>query len=478
MKDIDVRFTNFEYDKNKHYFLFISELKAYGIGYFFKEAIAKVLGLKKSNIEFITIAPDVFEQYNYDNLIIINELCDKQNRRKKHHEFIKDISKSSYIDSIIDSILRNQDELFIYMFESSRYMTLNKRDGVILIGPDSSIVETLSNKIALYDIFNQIVPMANYSIAYGYDDLLKSSEKLMNQTKNPLFISLELSAAGANSIIANSIEDIKNKFSSNKDDTFLVTEFIDHISDPTSLGVVINEKEVYVAGVADQRIDGTKFKGSTFPSKMSQKVQQDIIDMTRVVGKKMGELGYRGIFGCDYIVTAKDEVFFIETNPRKQGSTMEFCCALKTMLPLGVPNLPEIEFYAVTESRRPPRMREPDFFKTDIFWGTYNYKIDNKLTTHSYLPQQRGEIEMFLSVAKNKIRKEFMILEHIGQDFFVNEGSFLGRVIATGKSYKDVDDGIEMGRRMINYTVKSYVDQNFTLDEKCYSCPYYEITAQ
>ncbi len=473
MKEIDVRFTNFEYDKHTMYFLFISELKAYGIGYFFKEALAKIWSVPKEKIEFITIAPDVFEQYNYDNLIILNELKEKQNRRKKHDDFISEISNNSYVHSVIDTILENQDELFIYMFESSPFMTLDKRDGVVLIGPNSDIVKKLSNKISLYEIFSNIVPMANYSVAHGFKELMKSSQKLMQRTGNPLFISLEQSAAGANSIIAYTLEDIEKKFSNNVDSIFLITEFISHICDPTTLGVVINEDEIYVAGVADQRINGTRFKGSTFPSKMSKKVQEETIRQTKLVGKKMAELGYRGIFGCDYIVTSNDEVFFIETNPRKQGTTMEFCCALKTQLPLGAPNLPEIEFYAVTESRRPPRMREPNFFKTDIFWGTYNYKIDNKLTTHSYLPQQRGEIEMFQSVAKNKISKEFMILEHIGQDFFVNEGSFLGRVIATGKSYKDVEDGIEMGRRMINYTVKSYVDENFTLEERCYSCPYY-----
>jgi len=295
----------------------------------------------------------------------------------------------------------------------------------------------------------------------------------MQRTGNPLFISLELSAAGANSIIANNLRAIENKFKTNVNDTFLITEFIEHISDPTTLGVVINEDDIFVGGVADQRIDGTKFKGSTYPSKMSQKVQEEIIEQTRLVGKKMAQLGYRGIFGCDFIVTDTGDIYFIETNPRKQGSTMEFCCALKTQLPLGAPNMPEIEFYAVTESRKAPRMREPNHFNTDIFWGTYNYKIDNKLTTHSYLPQQRGEIEMFQSVAKRKINKEFMILEHIGQDFFVNEGSFLGRVIATGKNYKDLEDGIEMGRRIINYTVKSYIDNDFTLEERCYSCPHY-----
>ncbi len=473
MKEPDVIFTNFEYDKKLHYFLFISELKAYGIGHFFKEALSKVLGISKDTIEFISIAPDVFEQYNYDNLIIINELKEKQNKRKSHDEFISDISNSTYIHSVIDSILSNQDELFIYMFESSPFMTLDKRDGVVLIGPKSDIVTTLNNKISLYKIFSDLVPMANYSITHSYDELIQSSQKLMQRSGNPLFISLEQSAAGANSIIAYSLNDIQKKFSENTNDTFLVTEFISHTCDPTTLGVVINEDDIYVGGVADQRIDGTRFKGSTFPSKMSNEIQEEIIRQTRVVGKKMAELGYRGIFGCDYIVTDKNEVFFIETNPRKQGTTMEFCCALKTALPLGAPNLPEIEFYAVTESRRPPRLKEPDFFKTDIYWSSYNYKIDNKLTTHSYLPQQRGEIEMFQSVAKNKINKEFMILEHIGQDFFVNEGSFLGRVIATGKSYKDVEDGIEMGRRMINYTIKTYIDEDFTLEEKCYSCPYY-----
>jgi len=473
MNKVDVRFTNFEYDKKTYYFLFISELKAYGIGYFFKEALAKVLGISKEQIEFITIAPDIFEQYNYDNLIIINKTKDKENKRKGHNEFINEISNSLYINAIVDTILKNQEELFIYMFESSPFMTLNKKDGVVLVGPNSDIVQILSNKITLYEMFSKVVPMANYSIANSYEELLTNSKQLFKKTKNPLFISLEHSAAGVNSIIANDILDIKNKFKHNKNDIFLITEFITHISDPTTLGVVINENDIFVAGVADQKIDGTKFKGSTYPSKLSQQIQKAIIEQTRIVGKKMAKLGYRGIFGCDFIVTDNDEIYFIETNPRKQGTTMEFCCSLKTQLSIGSPNMPEIEFYAVMESRRAPRMKEPNYFKTDVFWGTYNYKIDNKLTTHSYLPQQRGEIEMFMSVAKNKISKEFMILEHIGQDFFVNEGSFLGRVIATGKSYKDVEDGIEMGRRMINYTVKTYIDKDFTLEEKCYSCPYY-----
>jgi len=470
-----VRFTNFIYDENKYYFLFISELKAYGIGHFFKEALSKILGKKKKEIEFISIAPDVFEQYNYENLIILNKSKKNENKRKKHDSFIKKVSNNSYINEMIDEILSNQEELFLYMFESSPFMTLNKKERVTLIGPDYDIVSTLSNKISLYEIFSNIVPMAPFEIGKGFDELLTKSEKLLKKPEDNIFISLEKSAAGANSIITNNTQNIVDKFGENIDSNFLITKFIPHLSDPTTLGVVINEDEVFVSGVADQTIDGTKFRGSTFPSKASPKVQEEIIRQTRVVGKEMARLGYRGIFGCDFIVTDMDEVFFIETNPRKQGTTMEFCCTLKNMIPKNAPNLPELEFYAVTQSKKAPNLVEPDFLNTNIFWKTYNCKITNKLITHSYLPQNNDEIAIFDNVSQNKTKKEFMILEHIGQDFFVNEGSFLGRVVATGKSFKDVEDGIEIGKKIINYTVKEHIEDDFVLDEKCYSCKYYNL---
>jgi predicted ATP-grasp superfamily ATP-dependent carboligase len=456
VQDKNIRFSNFSYTKNKYYFIFISELKAYGVGHFFKEAISKALYIPIEDIEFITIAPDVFEQYNYENLIIMTKNKERENKRTPLDEFIYEISHSKYIDTLIDEILQNQDELYLYMFESNKFMTLNKKKNVILVGPSSDVVTLLSNKISLYEIFSSVVPMAKYYIAKSYNQLIKLSSNLF-KTYDKIFISLEKSAAGANSIIASSINDIEKKFQSYKNGIFLITQFIEHVIDPTTLGVVINEKDVFVAGIADQRIEQTSFRGSTYPTRASKNAQKEIIRQTRIIGRKMAKLGYRGIFGCDFIVTKDDKVYFIETNPRKQGTTMEFCCALKTQLPKGSPNLPEIEFYAVTENAKAPRCKEPDFFKTNIYWSTYNEKISSRLLTYGYLPQQRGELEMFEAVAKNKLKKEYMILEHIGQDFFVNEGSFLGRVIATGQNYQDVEQGIQMGRKMIEFTIKELV---------------------
>lgn len=53
---------------------------------------------------------------------------------------------------------------------------------------------------------------------------------------------------------------------------------------------------------------------------ISEKVIKDITDTTYMIGKFLHSIGYRGIFGCDYIVK-DNEHFFIEINPRYQAST-------------------------------------------------------------------------------------------------------------------------------------------------------------
>ncbi len=448
----EIRFSNFIFDKSKYYVLYISELKGYGIGQFFGDAVAKIKGLSREDVAVITIAPDVLGQYNYENVIILNKTTCRENQRQSADAFMQEVSSSSYIDETIERILLHQTSLLLYMFESNTHMLLDQKEGVELIGPHSGIVSTLSNKIALYDIFSSHVPMANYHVCQGIEELMQRAQEMLSGEENALFISLEKSAAGANSMIARSLEQIEKRFSEYVDETFLLTCFISHVSDPTSLGVVINEQEIYVAGIADQKINGTKFEGSIYPSQLSSEIQDTLIAQTRRVGQKMASLGFRGIFGCDFIVTAEEEVYFIETNPRKQGTTMEFCCMLQKSLPKNAPNLPELEYYAVKYSQKAPEAKEPRHHQPMIYWETYNYKVRQDVVTYAYLPQYNNEREIFNNVANERVQKEYMIIEHAGEDFSVKKGSFLGRVISVGKSYRDIHMGINMGKKILDCT--------------------------
>jgi len=447
-----IRYTNFNFDKSKYYLFYISELKGYGIGSFFGDAVASIKHLERDKVVVVGIAPDVLGQYNYDNIIIVNQTTHRENQRKGADGFMREISHNAYIHEVIARILSNQNELLLYMFESNALMTLDQKAGIELIGPQSDIVSMLSNKIALYDIFSASIPMASYHVCHGLEALTNRAEVMLRDGQDTLFVSLEKSAAGANSMIVQSVEQIEERFSACKEDTFLLTAFISHVSDPTSLGVVINEDEVYVAGIADQKINGTKFEGSIYPSQLSATIQEKLIDYTRVVGQKMASLGFRGIFGCDFIVTDKDEIYFIETNPRKQGTTMEFCCMLQKSLPEDAPNLPELEYYAVKYSKSAPDTKEPDYGNPKVYWETYNYKVRKDVSVYAYLPQYNNEREMFDNVVDHKIEKEYMVVEHAGEDFSVKKGSFLGRVISVGKNYRDIHMGIDMGKKILNCT--------------------------
>ena len=51
------------------------------------------------------------------------------------------------------------------------------------------------------------------------------------------------------------------------------------------------------------------------------------------------------------------------------------------------------------------------------------------------------------------LKKDFLILEHIGNDFIVAEGSFLGRIVALGHDHASVQQGLSQGIKTIELTV-------------------------
>ena len=181
--------------------------------------------------------------------------------------------------------------------------------------------------------------------------------------------------------------------------------------------------------------------------------RKQLYDYTVKVGKLIGQKGYRGIFGCDYLIDNDGKVFFLEINARKQGTTLEFCFTLEQTLPEGSPMLPELEYYAVTENRFPPHIMEMKDNIRHIHWGTYNYKIEKRKLTTGYIPQNPYERETFQKVANGELIKDYVILEHPGTNFLVMPGSFLARVVSVAKNREDVDEGLFQGVRFIKQTV-------------------------
>ena len=463
----DILYTNFVYNPEVYYFLYIGDLKNYALNSFIKETLDRQISGR--DVGFIAIVPDVCMQYNYANIIVINPVAQadmitnhtfsrsaaspKMSCRINGGQFMTAISGSETIRRLIGTLLQHQDQLYINLYESVVEMELDAIDGVSILGPDKLIARKYNDKVVQHKELQGVVPLIEGRVCRGIDSLMEITASLRDSWVDGIFVSGAFSAAGANSAVTHSQEEVAAKFTDDECE-YLVTKYIPHDLDPTVLAVVANGEDVYIAGVADQTIvDGNRFVGSHFPSVAAKEQQQLLREYTVAVGKIMGRAGYRGIFGCDYLIDREGNIFFLEVNARKQGTTLEFCFTLEQNLPEGSPMLPELEYYAVTENRFPPQTVETHENTRGICWGTYNHKVDKKEITNGYIPQNPYERETFNKVACKELVKDFVILEHLGTNLKVMPGTFLARVVSVARTKEDVNEGLCQGVGFIKQTI-------------------------
>ena len=455
-------FENYRIDPDTHYFIYIGELKNYGLNNYLKQAMSRI---HKRPVDFIAVVPDVLNQYDYENIIVINpvtmvkSIFDKQRYscRVSAPVFMQAVSENPHIVRLIHRLLEQQDHLYLYMYESLPEMTLDSIPGVSILGPKSQIARRWNNKIYQYKTLSAHVPIPDWKVCQGMEALYLTTKGLWEPWEDGIFVTTPFSAAGMNSVIAHSFRDITGKFSIT-DQNYLISRFLPHAYDPTILALAANENDIYIAGIADQRIEGgNRFTGSTFPSALPQQTQEQLYTMTRKIGRIMASEGYRGIFGCDYIVDEQGRIHFLEVNARKQGTTLEFCCTLEKILPAECPILPELEYIAVTQNRLPRKCQEvPPGLDPGLCWGTYNYKLTQDVSVCGFMPATGGERNAFSKVYQNRLSRNYIVLEHIGNDFVIAKGSFLGRIVAVGKTMTDVIQGLDQGKKLLESTIDNH----------------------
>nr|WP_321514495.1 hypothetical protein [uncultured Pseudodesulfovibrio sp.] len=438
-------FTNIDLDPAFTYFLFIGELKAYGLNHFVAKALEREFD---TPFKAISIAPDLIDTTAFTNLTVFNSTARSEREaagrkvayRTPMSVFSGEVSKSTYIRSLLDTLLKQQDHIFVWMFESRPELDLGHPDKITLLGPRADLIEHLNDKTWQYETFSKVAPVVDFMICCGTDALEQGLKELGERSPHGMFVSASHSAGGAQSMVCRCAKDALDRFTC-PETHYLISGYTPHTHDPTVLAVVGNENEVYVAGVADMNIvDGNKFRGSTFPSILPANVQADLRDYTAAVGRELGKLGFRGIYGCDYIVTENEDIFFIEVNARKQGTTMEFCSALEQLLPDKAPSLFDMECYAVLHDVLPADCHEPDFdaiINGDLHWGTFNHKVETDVVTTDVIKQSLPERTLFEQTVADGLHGH-IILEHAGDDVLVKAGTFLGRVVAVAATRKDM----------------------------------------
>jgi predicted ATP-grasp superfamily ATP-dependent carboligase len=275
-----------------------------------------------------------------------------------------EVCSSKMVEEIINNIAKKQDKIFYFSFTSSFLNFKNPK--VVIIGPDPKIAQRYDDKLEQYRLFQKLdLPYIKFREYSGPKDI-KVCETY------PLYVTAHYTSGGCESAVIRNPKDLKKFYSElrdvNKKKSLIVCDFVKDVAVAPNINAIVTGKNTtLVVAVTDQILRGNAYLGNISPSVIDDNKRIIIETITRKVGNFLSILGFRGIFGLDFLIDKSGKVYVNDLNPRRQGAYM---CNLLTSKRV---NLLEIELLlALGEGT--PDLDELDF-KIDYCWAHSKVKV-------------------------------------------------------------------------------------------------------
>ncbi|MEI7578794.1 MAG: ATP-grasp domain-containing protein [bacterium] len=218
---------------------------------------------------------------------------------------------------------------FIQTFKISAAFTKEgEKLGAISLNTTALLNRTFENKLPQYQILKDLpvtLPKTNIT-------KLNTAEfsKLKAELGLPLVVQFNRGHTGEGTKIVETEEqfqELKNQFQERE---VKISEFINGL--PYTLNAVVGKKATYLSGLSYQLTgipeltpnpSGTVGNDWGYREGIDQKVLTNIVKQLTIIGQKMREQGYLGLFGIDLIIKDK-QVYIIEINARQPASVPMF----------------------------------------------------------------------------------------------------------------------------------------------------------
>lgn len=235
-------------------------------------------------------------------------------------------NKKNFLAFIIENIKSNFGE-YEFIFYNSSYAneiinSFPECQKYIRNTNSSTLINWISNKSLVRVWAQNIIDIPSFSIISGSDCTFQNLCSLFPQ-KNKFIIQDNYSSGGVGTFLLDKESHYNNKIK--KDDIYLVSPLIEN-SFSINIHLLIDSNIQILFKPSIQIIEPNTseyiFRGSDFIE--AQKINSQIItqmeNCSKKIGRKLSAMGYKGICGIDYIVQ-KENLYFIEINPRFQGSS-------------------------------------------------------------------------------------------------------------------------------------------------------------
>lgn len=200
-------------------------------------------------------------------------------------------------------------------------------DNVSLICKNpQSLLEIVDDKIQTRCLLKGIVPMIEYHTIKGehfdYKQLRYISEDLVVQ--------FPTGSGGSKTFLCKqkNSEYIKSILNSQK---YYSISAYHRVNIPYNIHCLIGYDQIELLAPSQQELelsDKIEYIGSDYDVSIPYEVKNKLVQYSIDVCRKIQKMGYLGVLGIDYIY-ANSELYFIEINPRFQGSTRQVDGLLK-----------------------------------------------------------------------------------------------------------------------------------------------------
>lgn len=217
----------------------------------------------------------------------------------------------------------------------------------IICQNSKELIELLNNKIKTRKLMQNLVPMLEYTYVLGKEF---NYDKLSPKNKT-LVVQHPIGSGGAKTFLCTkeNSEELKNKLLS--DETYTISTYLEN-NTPYNIHCIISKDQIEVFPPSMQELDITdkiEYIGSFYDIEIPKNIKEKFITYTAKICHKLQELGYRGVLGIDFISDGK-ELYFIEINPRFQGSTRQLD---KILIDNNLPSIFEYNYRAFNNEEMP-----------------------------------------------------------------------------------------------------------------------------
>jgi hypothetical protein len=191
-----------------------------------------------------------------------------------------------------------------------------------LNAPPSTLLDRVNLKSKLFDILSECELPVIQTLVKRRSCVHDAVRSLLNDS-GPVMVRSDLSIGGLGVWKIENLSDLdifSAELRASSENRLFIVQPLHDVTNSPNVQFDIQSSTPELIGVSAQHMTQSfAFGGNDFPSPVAN--NPVLLDQSKRVARWLNSNGYRGIVGIDFILTANNEVFIVEINPRVNTST-------------------------------------------------------------------------------------------------------------------------------------------------------------